>query len=1171
MCFGNKLVFFWVVVAVLALGVSCSDADDERLKFFETRIRPVLVQHCFPCHSQQASTLQGSLWVDSLEGLLRGGDSGPAIDLKNSSKSVLLSALKYQDFRMPPKGKLSDAIIQDFETWLEEGGFSPSSFETADGPQPRKIDWSSAWSHWAFKPLDDRPPPIVKNESWVVNPIDRYILHGIESQQLGIPEFADRATLIRRVFFDLIGLPPTPLEQAKYHRVLAQPDGFESLVNDLLESRHYGERWGRHWLDVARYSDSNGADENKPYPLAWRYRNYVIEQFNRNLPYDQFIHQQIAGDLLGHDGVDQFNDHINATTFLALGVKIDAEQDLEKKRSDIIDEQIDTIGRAFLGLTVGCARCHDHKFDPFTSEDYYALAGVLGSTQLQDRSLRSKQTPVLEAQLDQLANEQADLRKSVGLQMGEEAIEHADQYLARVPEVISWQRAELGAQVRLLLSETANQPLLPVGGLVNSNGLPGVAKVQAEEFSRGNFGVVNDGYGAGIGIISDKAGAGLTIFEHDLEINEAGVYQLDIRYAALESRPGKLFLNGDLIKSAAVGGTTGGWNPEDQRWHVVGRFEFIEGENVLRFEVQDVMSHIDQIAVSKVIKDDYWEVEAEEFTEGDFERLDAGYGLGIGIAATSRQGKPSFVEYLLQSPTPPPGRYLLQLRYAAGEQRPMVLKLDGAIVSDEACSELTGGWMPEHQKWITQATVNLMRSDHRLRLEINDVSVHLDKLRLVSIEEVGEYRSPERIAIERALSPTVLRRWAKLMRRRMLTDSNALDSLSDEVSVSKEVLGLIGKEGLGQLSEPAIPRELHGQFAERDEFLSERLLQIRQDLSQLKKSVAMAVTDGPVSDMHVFLRGNHLQKGALVNRRAPRVISPKMKNFEEDEVSGRLQLARAITDSEIPLAARVMVNRIWRWHFGKAIVESTENFGSSGAQPTHPDLLDYLSRYFVQNNWDIKKLHLHIMESSTYRMGFRFDQTSSSRDQENRWYWHAAPRRLEAEAIRDSLLMMSGELDREISREVLEGITTLSPSPEALNRNREIYEASTRRSVYLPIVRTNVYQMFSLFDFPNPAFPTGNRNTTTVPTQSLLMMNHEWVSEIAEKMAARLFEQSSHDVARVKYAYRLAFARLATSNEVQSALDFISEFCDSEGASREAAWIAFCHLVLLSNEMINVN
>ena len=195
MCFGNKLVSLWVGVTAFALGVSCSDADDERLKFFETRIRPVLVQHCFPCHSQQASTLQGSLWVDSLEGLLRGGDSGPAIDLNNSSKSILLSALKYQDFRMPPKGKLSDTIIRDFETWLEEGGFSPSSFKAANGPQPREVDWGSAWSHWAFKPFNDRPPPVVKNESWVVNPIDRYILHGIESQQLSIPELADRATL----------------------------------------------------------------------------------------------------------------------------------------------------------------------------------------------------------------------------------------------------------------------------------------------------------------------------------------------------------------------------------------------------------------------------------------------------------------------------------------------------------------------------------------------------------------------------------------------------------------------------------------------------------------------------------------------------------------------------------------------------------------------------------------------------------------------------------------------------------------------------------------------------------------------------------------------------------------------------------------------------------------
>ena len=1168
----KKLFLYWLGCLWFSLVSVHAHADDEQLKFFETRIRPVLVQHCFPCHSQQASTLQGGLWVDSLEGLLTGGDSGSALDLKNSSESILLSALRHQEFKMPPKGKLPDSVIQDFETWLELGAFVPDSFKTANGPQPREIDWGSAWNHWAFRPYDDRPPPVVKNESWVINPIDRYVLHQLESQQLRVPEPADQATIIRRVFFDLIGLPPTLEEQAKYHRILNQPGGFGRLVDDLLASRHYGERWGRHWLDVARYSDSNGADENKPYLFAWRYRNYVIEQFNRNLPYDQFVHQQIAGDLLEYDGVDQFNDHINATTFLALGVKIDAEQDLEKKRSDIIDEQIDAIGRTFLGLTIGCARCHDHKFDPFTSEDYYALAGVLGSTQLQDRSLKSAQTPVLEDRLDQLIAQQIKLRKTVGLQMGEEAIEQARQYLAEVPEVIKWQRAEHGAQIRLLLSETANQPLAPVGGLVNSSRLSDVFKVEAEDFGRGNFGIVNDGYGAGIGIISDKAGTGLTTFEHDLVINEAGIYQLDIRYAALEPRPGKLFLNGELIKGSAIGGTTGGWNPDDQQWHVAGRFQFVEGNNVLRFEVQNVMSHIDQIAVSKVIKDRFWEMEAEDFTDGDFVKLDVGYGAEIGIAATSRQRSLSFVEYLLDSPAPPPGKYLLQLRYAANAQRPMILKLDDVILKRDACSEVTGGWMPEHQKWVTQASVDLNRGDHRVRLEINDVSVHLDKLRLIRVEETGEFRSPKKIAVDQGLNPFILLRWAKIIQRKMLANPAVLDSLGDEISISKYVSGIAGEEDFKRLSAPADLDELRGKFAEQDVDFSDRIVKVRQALMKLKQSVAMAVADGAVGDMPVFIRGNHLQKGVSVNRRAPRIIAPKLARFGEvDGTSGRLQLAQAITNSEIPLAARVMVNRIWRWHFGKAIVASTENFGSSGGQPTHPGLLDYLARYFVSNNWDIKKLHRHIMASSTYRMGFHFDQESANRDQQNRWYWRAAPRRLEAEAIRDSLLMMSGELDRGSERGVLEGIATLSPSPEDLERNRKIYEASVRRSVYLPIVRTNVYQLFSLFDFPNPAFPTGNRNTTTVPTQSLLMMNHEWIGEVARKMAGRLFVETSDDGDRIKYAYRLAFAREASPQEIETAVKFLSEFGKSEGASRDDAWIAFCHLVLLSNEMINVN
>jgi len=636
-----------------------ASADDEQLVFFENRIRPVLAQHCYNCHSLRAKVVQGGLFVDSYDGLIQGGDSGPTIVPGNPEESLLISALMHDSFKMPPKGKLPDKVIADFRLWISAGAQTSESFKTNGRVARSDVDWDVALRHWAYQPLQAAEAPRVNDTRWPTNDIDRFILHRLEQHGLPTPSMASPATLIRRTFYDLIGLPPTPAELKKFKLLLQQPIGFQSMVMELLESAHYGERWGRHWLDVARYSDSNGADENKPYPLAWRYRNYVIDQFNRDTPYNTFIHQQIAGDLLNATTVQQANDHTNATTFLALGVKIDAEQDPVKKRSDIVDEQIDTIGRAFMGVTVGCARCHDHKFDPFTTEDYYAMAGILRSTQLTTVGLKSEQEPKLVGRNKLLQSNREELLADRGQQLGTLAQLDAEKYLPLVPPVIRWQNTQLDSELRIRLSKSADQPWSPVGHLMDLNDGGRIQRIQAETFTRGNFGIVTDGYGEGIGIISDKNGSGLQTFEHDISVPSAGMYQLEIRYAAAAARPGKLFLNDVLVKSTAIGQVTGGWNPENQKWHVTGRYDFKAGNNVLRFEVQNVMSHIDQIAISPVLGDFGLVREAENFDRGDFSRINQGYGEGIGIAATSRTNELAFIEYDLNDL--PLGKHILQL------------------------------------------------------------------------------------------------------------------------------------------------------------------------------------------------------------------------------------------------------------------------------------------------------------------------------------------------------------------------------------------------------------------------------------------------------------------------------------------------------------------------------
>ena len=343
----------------------------EQIRFFETSVRPVLVEHCQKCHGP-AKQWNG-LRVDSREALLRGGDSGPAVVPGQPEESRLIRAVRHVDaeLQMPPDGKLTDRQIADLARWVEMGTPFPAAESTG---RPARDP-----NHWAFHPAGDHPMPDVLNAEWQQSPIDHFILAKLEAADLKPAAFADKRTLIRRVTFDLIGLPPTPNEIAAF-QADEGPDAFARLVDRLLASPAYGERWGRHWLDVARYADSNGLDENVAHGNAWRYRDYVVASFNRDKPFDQFLTEQLAGDLLAARDQDLRHEQLIATGFLAIGPKVLAEVDEAKMQMDIVDEQIDTLGRAFMGLTLGCARCHDHKFDPIDTADYYGLAGIFKSS-----------------------------------------------------------------------------------------------------------------------------------------------------------------------------------------------------------------------------------------------------------------------------------------------------------------------------------------------------------------------------------------------------------------------------------------------------------------------------------------------------------------------------------------------------------------------------------------------------------------------------------------------------------------------------------------------------------------------------------------------------------------------------------------------------------------------
>jgi hypothetical protein len=359
----------------LAPGLSrAAEPTPAETEFFEAKIRPVLTQSCYKCHSADSERVKGGLLLDTREGMLKGGESGPSVVPGDPDKSKLIIAIRYKDenLQMPPKERLAPEVVADFEKWVKMG---------APDPRAAKIGKvaSTATNHWAFQPVKQRPAPKVKNRKWVKQPVDEFLLGDLEERHLEPVSPADKRTLIRRATFDLTGLPPS-VEEVDAFLADNSTNAFATVVDRLLNSLAFGERWGRHWLDLARYSDSNGLEINTPFPNAYRYRDWVIAAFNKDKPYNEFIREQIAGDLLPSTTVEDQHDKWVATGFLVIGPKAFNEPMREKLLADVVDEQIDVTTKAFLGLTVACARCHDHKFDPIPTRDYYALAGIFRST-----------------------------------------------------------------------------------------------------------------------------------------------------------------------------------------------------------------------------------------------------------------------------------------------------------------------------------------------------------------------------------------------------------------------------------------------------------------------------------------------------------------------------------------------------------------------------------------------------------------------------------------------------------------------------------------------------------------------------------------------------------------------------------------------------------------------
>lgn len=1111
------------LLAALAAALGCLPAvaaapDEARLAFFEQRIRPVLVEQCYECHSAQSKKLKGGLRLDTRAGVLRGGETRAAIVPGDASRSLLIESVGYgnRDLQMPPKKRLPDSVVADLRKWVNDGAFDPR--EGDEGIKAASTT-TNATTHWAFQPIRNiMPPPGAGSAALNAHPIDRFIAAKLAERGLSPAPPAPRRTLIRRAAYDLTGLPPTPGEIAASTDDSA-PGAFERMIDRLLASPRYGERWGRWWLDLARYADSNGQDENKVMANAWRYRDWVIRSFNINQPFDAFITEQLAGDLLPTKGVSEqaLFDRWTATGLLVMGPKMLAEQDKPKLVMDLVDEQIDVVSRAFLGLTVSCARCHDHKFDPVPTRDYYALAGIFKSTKTM-------------ANLEFVSK--FNERRVTTAEQTAAAAAHGKNVVAKTREV---DEAIRGANEALLSGWRTNLAA-SLTAAVTTHLSPGAGPLQTNQVTR----------------------------LRRLLASNSPANSISRTLRRLNDEPG--FRQTFLAQSENLPVTTNGLRLAPGK---IGAAFLADGRNHLEVpssaNLEPAQLTVETwVRVSEFPKDKderRWLVSKNpnEWAEGHYalvlERGQAGAYLNIG------GGKENF--FAVSS-----GKRAVK----TNQWHHLAMTYDGAKLRLFVDGKSAG-----------ETEVNRPRVPGKGALVLGrrpDGYSNFTGL----LDEARVYR--------RALTPAELMSHftdagpvadGEVVARWEFNNLSDADRAALEWSETRDAL--FGPGGVFAL--PKEPRPLYP-AATRDAIVAlEKARDALKAQAPPPVAFALAVEEDKPVNLPVHVRGSHLNPAKdPVPRGFIQAASKGEATPPPAGRSGRLELARWLTSTNQPLTARVIVNRIWQAHFGEGLVRTPDNFGLRGEASSHPELLDWLAREFIRSGWDVKQLHRLILTSATWQQAGTSRQSSpggpgsqisehalvmadhfaraAKADPENRLLWHFPRQRLEAEMIRDALLAVSGRLD------VTTGGSLVSWKNDEYAPKDEVSAASVRRSVYLPVVRDRVFDVFTIFDFANPSVGTAKRTPTVVSHQALFFLNSPLVKDSARALAASLLTAFPTDQnARINHAYERAFGRLPLDTEKRRAAQFVAALPRGLEADTEvAAWAAWCQMLFAANEFV---
>ncbi len=1063
--------------------------------------------------------------------MLKGGETGPAIVPGEPAESLLIQAVNWTELEMPPKSKLPDGEIAILTRWVESGAVWP---DEAPATEPQKAAFplqQRIASHWSWRPVTDPARPTVADGNWPAADHDYFILNKLEAAKLAPAPPADRYTLIRRAYFDLIGLPPTP-QQVNTFVDDARPtrEAFATVVDELLRSPHFGERWARHWLDLVRYAESRGHEFDHNAANAYQYRDYVIRALNADVPYDQFIVEHLAGDLLSQPRLHPeqgFNESVLGTGFWYLGDWVHSPVDIRRDETDRIDNMIDTIGRAFLGLTIGCARCHDHKFDAITQDDYYALAGYVQSSQYRQVRFDSMEHNRQVAEKLWALRQKEHLAIRTGLAaLLSESFESSAEYV--------------DAALQVIREETTVADAADDDNLVESRIQAWVDQLRTAKQQ----------------VRHPLHAWALMAFDRNLD----SVEQFAEFSRALAGR-----WKGELEKSdaalAAANIVVDYANIDDgfiQDGFAFGSRPVIPGDLRITYDGDGIHFGV--------------------FTNGAARRDELWRGLKL---AGGTQGEPGSLGKMarpgqtLRTPTFTLGsgtiHYLVRgagtVQAVVGSHRLIAGPLHGNLIR----SFDTKGQL----QWIGHGLDRY--KGQRAHLEFAPVGDNdLEVLMVADSTSPPPMPSDINRTVANALSSgspdAALFETVFLGTCNKMADGSIYKSATatDDARIADWLLGNI------ELFVDAGNKSLAAIMARTKEFHDEENKLAAQ--IQKESRTAISIWDGSGEDENLLIRGSSSNPGPLVPRRFLEALGGKDAPRPEHG-SGRLELARQFVDAQRnPFIARVIVNRVWHHLFGRGIVSTVDNFGVLGQPPSHPELLDHLSARFVEQGWSIKRLIHDLMLSSTYQMSSKPDDDRAEQADPENILLHRMPvRRLEGEAIRDAILAISGRLDERLEGPSVPVYLTAFMTGRGRPGSGPL-DGAGRRSIYTSIRRNFLPPMMLAFDMPIPFNPVGRRNVSNVPAQPLILMNDPFVVEQAKIWAERVFRDSELTAEqRIADMYESAFGRPPTEMETEEGLAFLQQQATAYGTGGDAwktdrrVWADYGHVLWNVKEFIFID